>query len=142
MTSQTRSVEWMLAICTLIWGFGLLWPGDSFALPQLAAFAIIASEATWGLISIVLGCVRLVALIINGSWCRTPLIRALCAVIGIGWWLVLAYLYRLGYSGRPVGPAMNFIYVFVGFEVYSVYRGAKDSWRTGALRRWRSPKPS
>src|SRR5690242_10634342 len=91
--TQTRSVEWLLACMMIMWGFGLLLPGDSLSLPQYHMLGLIAPEPVWASWSVSIGTVRVVALYINGSWRRTPLIRGLCAILGMIWWAILAFLF-------------------------------------------------
>ena len=133
--SQTRSVEWLLAALMVAWGLGLMLPGDTMGLPQYRLLAAIAPELVWASWSISVGGLRIVALYVNGSWKRTPLIRASCAAFGMMWWLILGYLFQSATNGAaPAG--LMFYPVFIAFEGYSVYRGARDSYHTGALQRW------
>lgn len=133
--SQTRSVEWLLAALMVAWGVGLMLPGDSMSLPQYKLLAVLAPEYVWSSWSISIGLIRIVALYVNGSWKRTPLIRSTCAGFGIIWWLVLIFLFK-GATDGPVPAGLMFYPVFIAFEGYSVYRGARDSYHTGALQLW------
>lgn len=137
MNGQTRSVEWLLAGLMLAWGVGLMMPGNSLELTHLRYLKTVAPEAIWAFGSVMIGGVRLAALYINGSWCRTPLIRAACSGLGIIWWIILGALTQAGYGDGPQPPMTMFYPVFVAFEGYSVYRGARDSYHSGALRKWR-----
>lgn len=135
--TQTRSVEWLLACMMVAWGLGLMLPGDTMALPRYAMLSALAPEAVWAAWSIAIGALRAVALYINGAWRQTPLIRATCAMLGLIWWLVLGFLFAAGSEpGAPVAPGLLWFPVFIGFEGYSIVRGARDSYHSGALHRW------
>lgn len=138
--SQTRSVEWLLASLMLAWGIGLLLPGDTMELNTYRFLSALAPEPVWAAWSLAIGCVRLLALYINGSWRRTPLIRGICSVLGMMWWLVLGFLFMTATAGGPTPAALLWYPVFVGFEGYSAFRSARDSYYTGALRRWMPPQ--
>lgn len=133
--SQTRSVEWLLAACMMAWGFGLLMPGDTMQLANYRHLGAVASEAVWAGFSLGVGMARLVALYVNGEYFRTPLIRAVGAVLGMIWWAVLGVLFFTAARDGPVPAALLFYPVFMGFEAYSAYRSARDSYHTGALRK-------
>lgn len=134
--SQTRSVEWMLACMMVAWGIGLAMPGDTMSLPQYKMLGVLAPEPVWAAWSMSIGFVRIVALYINGSWRKTPLIRSICASLGCIWWIVLAVLFVLSRDGGPVPAGFYWFPVFIVFEGYSVSRGARDSYHSGALGRW------
>jgi hypothetical protein len=139
--SQTRSVEWLLACMMVAWGIGLLLPGDTMSLPQFRMLGVIAPEPVWAVWSISMGAVRVAALYINGSWRRTPLLRVLGASFGLIWWLVLGFLFKTSADGGPVPAGLLWFPVFIAFEGYSIVRGARDSYHTGALQRWQPNKP-
>lgn len=134
--TQTRSVEWMLAAMMLAWGIGLMLPGDTMSLPQYRMLGAIAPETVWAAWSISIGTVRIIALYVNGAWRRTPLIRAFGAILGIVWWLVLGFLFAAAAGNGPLPADLWWFAVFIGFEGYSVCRGARDSYHSGALQRW------
>lgn len=138
MPAQTRSVEWLLAGLMLAWGIGLILPGNTMALAGYRHLAALAPEPAWAAWSIALGGVRIAALYGNGSWFRTPLVRAGGSVLGTIWWLVLGFLMFNGAQGGPLPAELMWFPVFCGFELYSAFRGARDSYHSGALKRWQS----
>ena len=135
--TQTRSVEWCLGGLMVAWGLGLMLPGNTMELPAYRYLGALAPEYVWAAWSLSIGGLRIVALFVNGAYFRTPLIRAGCSLLGLIWWLVLGFLLRAGGGEGALPAALMWYPVFVGFEGYSVYRGARDSFHTGALRRWR-----
>jgi hypothetical protein len=90
----------------------------------------------WGAWSLSIGGLRMVALYVNGAWRRTPLIRATCSIFGMIWWALLGVLFIGARTGGTFGPGLWWFPVFVMFEGYSAYRGARDSYHSGALQRW------
>lgn len=133
--TQTRSVEWLLASMMVAWGIGLLLPGNTMLLPQYRLLAEQAPEFVWASWSLAIGGLRFVALYINGSWRRTPLIRSGCAILGIIWWLMLWVLFMTANTG-PMPAGLLWFPVLIGFEGYSAFRSARDSYHSGALQRW------
>jgi hypothetical protein len=136
--SQTRSVEWLLASLMVAWGVGLSVPGNTMDLPAYRLLGALAPEPVWAAWSLGIGGLRMVALYINGSWRRTPLIRTLGAMFGVIWWLVLAFCFASA-DISPMPAAVMWYPVLIAFEGYSVARGARDIYHSGALR-W--PHPS
>lgn len=135
---QTRSVEWLLAFLMVAWGAGLMLPGNTMELQHYRHLAALAPEPVWAAWSMSIGIARLAALYINGSWSRSPLIRAGGAALGVIWWLILGYLLYTGRAGGPLPAALMWYPVFCGFELYSAWRGARDSYHSGALKKWQS----
>ena len=136
MSTHNRSVEWLLAGLMLAWGIGLMLPGEALALPQYRLLLVIAPEPVWAAWSVSVGSVRIIALYINGSYFRTPLIRVVCAIMGLIWWLVLGFLVKLSIEPGPIPAYLAWFPIFIGFEGYAIFRGAQDSYHTGALEKW------
>lgn len=133
---RTRSVEWLLSCLMLTWGVILLAPNDSFANPAYQWLATIGEERVWGGLALGIGALRVVALYVNGSWRRTPLIRAFAAVVGLMWWVSVGALLIFGVEpGKPVPAGFAFYPVFALFEAYSCYRSGLDARESDALRR-------
>lgn len=129
-----RLVEWMFAAMMMSWGAWLLVPAwSTFQNPQYGALAALASEQTWGVWSVSVGTVRMAALYVNGSHRRTPLLRCVCAALGLIWWLVLIYLFLLSPQANPAA-GFSWYPIFVVFEGVSCWRSAADGWHTGAFK--------
>lgn len=133
-TGADRLVEWLFAGMMLSWGCWLLNPGwNTFDNPQYAALALIVPEEVWGAWSVAVAAIRIAALVINGRYRRTPLLRLACSLLGLVWWLVLIYLFVV--SPHP-NPAAGFSWypVFVVFEAISCWRSAADAFHADAFR--------
>lgn len=133
---RTRSVEWLLACLMLTWGVILLAPSESFTLPAYRWLATMGEERVWGGLALGIGTLRVAALYVNGSWRRTPLIRAFGAVVCLMWWVSVGALLIFGVEpGKPLPAGFAFYPVFALFEAYSCYRSGLDAREYDALRR-------
>ncbi len=88
-TFRERAPEWVLAFILWGWGFTLLLPGDSFGRPFFRPLREMAPEEWWGTVTFAVGCVRLVALYINGSRSETPRVRQVGSGVGMLVWAFL-----------------------------------------------------
>ena len=96
-----RATEWTTSAVMMSFAVILWMPGDTFGSPGYRGFVAVGiTEATaaWPLFFI--GATRCVALYINGSWRRTPVLRMIGAILGAGLFLMLASLF--------LGPTMVF----------------------------------
>ncbi|MBI5114354.1 MAG: hypothetical protein HZA68_20505 [Rhodovulum sp.] len=126
---QTRTVEWMLASLLVAWGLGVLAPGDALTVGGLAALLAWWPETAWGAAIATLGAARLVALWINGRRRQTPIVRVAGSFLGAVWWAVIWYALWAGTSAGPRPASMSYYPVLIGFELFSIYRGAFDARR-------------
>lgn len=123
----TRQVEYLLAWSGLIWSLAVLKPGRILAGAQYEYLLAIAPEVLWGMVGVMLGVLRLVALAINGAWRRTPGLRFIGGATGLIWWLVLAALYSLAVQkGAADFPMRHVLGVFIYYEAFSCYRCGQD----------------
>ncbi len=128
-----RVIEWMFAVMMASWGCYLLLPMATFDNPQYAVLASIAPEQVWGVFSIAIATVRMVALWVNGRWRRTPAVRCACSTLGVIWWCAMVFLI----IGAPQPhPAAGLVWypVFALFEIISCWRSAADGFHSGAFR--------
>lgn len=128
-TDGTRAVEYMLAWMMLGWGLVVgWWPGDVMVGPTFATLIGIMSEQSWANVAVTVGTLRLVALIVNGSWRRTPLLRFVGAACGMLWWSLLGALYWGSViNGATAFPNLAIYPIAVFFEGYSCYRCGHDA---------------
>lgn len=86
---RERLVEWLNSLFMLMIGFVIILRknlGDHF---------ILISDETaiaWGLWLIFISISRIIALIINGHWSRTPIIRSFFSALGLGTWVYVFVL--------------------------------------------------
>lgn len=125
---QTRSVEYMLAWMMLAQGVIMIAPGNVLIGPTSIFFTFVMPEHVWGIIAVKVGVGRLSALIINGAWHRSPLLRYAGAACGLIWWTVQGAIYWIAVTkgGLPF-PNLAIYPVIVFFEAYSCFRCGQDA---------------
>ena len=126
--SPTRAVEFMLAWLMIGWGVAVAGTNDMLVGPTTKFLLNVFSEPVWAVIALSLGFARLTALVINGAWRRSPLLRFACAAVGLMWWTMFGALYWIAISaGAPPFPNLSIYPVFMFFEAYSCYRCGQDA---------------
>lgn len=106
------------------WGFySLLVPGMYEANPAMMGLLKFAPQQVWGLITLIVGTVRLAALVVNGFWYRTPAVRWATSMIAtLVWFPITAALVN--------APVLNPGVVVYGWhmiaDIYSAFRSASD----------------
>lgn len=134
---RARAPEWALSIMMIIWGVIVYAPGDTFTTPAWAVMQLIASERTWGVCALLIGGLRLIALIMNGTFWQTwygrlsPHIRAVMAFLSCFVWLQISI-------GLAKSDAVS-----TGLAIYplllalDLYNGMSASHDAGAMDRMR-----
>lgn len=89
-TFRQRMPEWFAAGTLALLGAILLQPHHVFSEPCFIPLARIATEAVWGWAALMIGAMRLMALIINGAWRATPVLRQIGCTFGIVVWVGMA----------------------------------------------------
>lgn len=91
-TFSKRVSEWSNAGITFVLGWLFLLNTGMFeANPEIwKRLAIFATQTTWGWSCLTIGTIRLVALVVNGAYVRSPAVRAVCAFITSFLWYQLA----------------------------------------------------
>lgn len=117
------------------WGLTLAAPGDTLAaFPAYDLLEARAPENTWALTLILIGIMRMVALIINGRLPRgSPVARGFAAFLGALVWsqFFAAFLDFSWRTGAPSG-GLTVYFVLCVADVFSCGRAGWD-----AVRRWR-----
>ena len=103
-----RGLEWLLS-------FALIFTGATAVLPDNVGISVGLAVTC-----IVVGFARVVALIINGHWKRSPVLRAFGAVIGAFIWAKFAVSPEHFMTANIIYP------LFVWAELYSCSRSARD----------------
>ena len=133
-----RGTEWMTAMVMWSIGWTLLAPGSTFsASPAWASMASMASEETWGAICFAIGTLRIVALLINGTFDRftwSPHIRAATSFAACFIWYHLA----TGLSAAGINSTGAGTYSVIGaFELWNIYWAASNAKMADVARRLR-----
>jgi len=123
-----RPSEWVLALMMLSWGLVLAEPVKTFELtPIYLGLARIASEETWSVICLLIGSVRLFALMMNGAWPTITLpLRTIMAFSSCFFWFQVS----LGIVAAGIGGIANTaiaIYPWLAvLEMICMYRDGVD----------------
>jgi hypothetical protein len=128
-----RKLEWLMAGFLTCWGLYVLLHPQMFTNPPteelMSGMAHISSSFTvypalfWGGSSFVVGLARAVALFVNGSWTRTPLIRLLASFASM--FIVTQIVAGLWQSGVPNTGLVVYPWLIVA-DLLSAYRAAVD----------------
>jgi hypothetical protein len=123
-----RELEWACAIVLLAWGAALLMPGATFSLPTFAGFSSLATETTWGMGTVFIAGLRMLALIINGNWHPSPMLRMGTAFCGALFWAFMSY--ACSHDGFPGSSPWEFTFAALcGLDIFSGLRSARDQAR-------------
>lgn len=122
---RIRWIEWQSAAILVAIGLALALPGQTMTPPLFGAFLLIMPEPMWSALLIVAGCVRAVALIINGRSPRgSPAVRAFSAVLSAALFAGLAAGFAV-YA--PTGWWATSVYLtLTAFEIMTVYRAVGE----------------
>lgn len=125
------------------WGFATLmtWLGWMFVRhPDIfegslsyGVLSRLGDEQIWGLACVVIGVLRLIALIINGTFAHTwygrysPHVRGTCALLSCGIWFLL--LCGFLFADRPV-LILGFVACVFSIDFYNIRRAWYDAGRS------------
>lgn len=118
-TFPTRANEWFMGFAMAGIGFVFLMNGGLFAAypGPLGGLARFADQETWSGICLAAGLARLAALMINGLWWRSPLVRCIAAFVSCFiWWQLSAGLVA------NIGIASVFMPLCFVFDAYNAIR--------------------
>ncbi|CAM5772076.1 hypothetical protein LMIY3S_03722 [Labrys miyagiensis] len=138
---RLRLPEWVSA--TIMLGFGaiLLEPGNTFELsPGFAFMADVAPENVWGVCLVLLGGLRFVALVLNGTFVPfqrlSPLVRSATATLAATAWMIV---------GIGILVSNNLLpgwLVYIGLSVLDAITGYSVAGEAGAaFRAHRNERP-
>lgn len=119
-----RVPEWIAAGTTVLLGFLLSKNPELMASTTSKGYKImlsIADQATWAWVFYLVGLARVIVLIINGAWRRSPLIRAGAAFMTCFLWsqAMLSFYPTQGF-------AYAFSWGFLVMEITNAYRAMRD----------------
>lgn len=132
MTVRTYALEMMLATLMVTCGVALLWPGQTFLLPQYSVMRTWIPEDVGAGLLILVGVARWAAILRNGGSRYTPLWRIGACCIGCGFWFTLAVALTKAFADMPpseLGPPLLLAVAVTTtvFEVYAARRGGADA---------------
>jgi hypothetical protein len=124
-TFPVRASEWALAAMLFNWSIILFLMPDLFAtVDAFAPLAKLMPQTTFSGMCFLVGFGRLVSLAINGTWRRSPHLRAFGAFLGSGVWFMISIgIIRSGSGATGLG-----IYpILVLLDSYNVIRAAGEA---------------
>lgn len=131
-----RAIEWWSAGLMATWGlYTLAIPGMYEVNPAMGGLLLFAPQHVWGLVTLIVGSLRLAALIVNGFWHRTPAVRWVTSMLSaLVWFLVTSALVN--------APVLNPGVIVYGWhiiaDIYSAFRSASDFVEAEAQRKIRN----
>ena len=130
-----RATEWLTSTVLLVFALTLMMPGDTMGRAGFAPFRAMGfDEAMLSTPLALIASARLAALYINGQWRRSPVMRAVGAIVGatvftmlsvtFGWaWLVSGALFQ---SSVALTTGVGTYLVLAAFDVLAAYRSGAD----------------
>lgn len=134
LPARTYALEAMLACLMVTCGLTLVWVGETFMLPHYGLLRDIVPEGVGGVFLAATGVVRLRAIILNGGYRYSPIMRIGGCCIGGGFWLSLAVSMGVAFVvdhalppdvGLPLMLPVA-ITAFM-FEILAVVKGSEDA---------------
>jgi len=120
-----RLSEWACAVAVFGVGTVLIFNEDLMTRSTSNAYGLMLSiggQPAWAKALVIFGVARLLVLLINGAWRRSPHLRSIMAILSC------FPLYTIAMSFMPVfGIAMIFAWVFLGMDVINAVRAAGDA---------------
>lgn len=130
---SARASEWAFAGLLISLGWLFLSSPDLFdASLSYGGLANLADEIVWGWACIGVGAIRLVALIINGTFAGTwyggwsPHVRGVCAFLSCGVWFPIFAGFLM--AGRPL-VVLLYAATVLGLDAYNIRRVWADAGR-------------
>lgn len=123
---RPRTLEWIAACAILAAGVLLAMPGETFDnSPAYLPFEAVAPEHVWAAFAVSVGLTRMVALWINGSWRRSPILRGATSIMGVAFWMLIIALVM---HAQLSGPAMSLAAfgALLTIDLISAWRSGRD----------------
>ena len=90
---QGRALEWFTSLGLMLFAFTLWLPGDTLSSPTFKGFSEFGvTEMTLVLPLAIIAAMRMAALLINGMWRRSPILRMIGAIVGLMCFACLAMM--------------------------------------------------
>lgn len=121
---STRVMEWAFAVIMVNWGIRFLTSDSVLDLfPSFANMGFIMTEQNWGIFCLAVGALRLLSLVINGTFAGTlyskysPHLRGISSALCAFFWcqIVISMIGVL-----PISPGLGVYGVFLAVEIYCV----------------------
>lgn len=136
MLNQTKPLELLFGALIAAYGSHLLMSSKVFDLLAYKIMSEIMTETRWGMIAVLIGVVRIVAVLVNGRVFYTPLIRCVLSILSSMFWLALVVMMvaTASFFGAKLPAGVAYYPVYIGFEGWCVIASAYDMKRNLMLR--------
>ena len=137
---ESRIVEWAMTLGMLVWGSNLTQPDVSFAFAPsawkgLTIVPYLGTAAAWGALCLWIAGVRLLALVINGSFNGTRYAAYSPTVRGVSALLASAVWFEVQLSVMAVPSPGRFTYVLpLLLDIWCVFHAGRDTGRAKVKR--------
>ena len=135
-TFEARASEWALTAAILSLAFVFFMNGHMYVQPEFSGLRdIINSQAVWAWIFLLIGSTRLMVLLINGMYWRTPHFRAITAFLSTGVW----FLFCVGFARN--GDILIALMPWVFFlDAYNTKRAAREAGKSEYIQQYLKKK--
>ncbi|MDS1135167.1 hypothetical protein [Nitratireductor indicus] len=124
-TFPVRASEWALAAMIFNWGIILVFNDDLFAShPSYRVLKDTMAQDCWTVLCLGVGGFRLLVLLINGAWRRSPHLRAAGAFLSILFWFQISMGFALVGTW---GTALAVYPVLLLLDSYNAIRAVTDA---------------
>jgi hypothetical protein len=121
---RERATEWVLGFGMMFWGLVTLASPELFNQQYFYPLSLIMTQPLWGVLSLLVGSIRLISLAINGLWRPTAHFRAIASILSILVWFSLL-LASMGVPERALGiPTFAML---VSLDIFSLWWAAGDA---------------
>lgn len=120
-----RFAEWIVGIALLLWGTIVLFSAGLFESTDIFQnMQKLASQEFWGFVAMFVGGLRIVFLVINGTWRRSAHLRAIGSGLSACIWGAIWSSYA---TLDNVVPNLATIGALLALDIYSLWFAAADA---------------
>lgn len=120
-----RLSEWFAAVLLMTIGWVLMMNADLMATAKTNTYQLmllIATQETWSVIMRIFALARLIVLVVNGAWRRSPHLRAICALLTMFFWTQISLS-----AASTFGLLFAFAAAVLALEFFNMVRAARDA---------------
>lgn len=123
---KLRFSEWIIGLMLLLWGVTLLINTSLFEVYPAAfnSMSDITTQKIWGIMAIGIGLLRLIFLIINGTWRRSAHLRAIGSGLSACIWTVVWSSYL---NSDTLLPGLWSVGALIALDLFSLWYAAEDA---------------
>jgi hypothetical protein len=122
---KLRFAEWVSGVCILIWGLLALINEPIFSIiPVFMSMAETLPYYVWGGLATLAGTIKIIFLIINGSWRRSTHLRVFGSMISVFCWgAILINFITIDY----ISPNIALAFALVSADIFSLWYASAEA---------------